>query len=168
MPDADDSGVAGPIAEAVRRGRHRTERALAAHRAGRKALERRKDFDEAAWLATAQRLHATVEERRPRTPVRMDRRPAPAMTNPDISLHGALHGPAHPAADAPMPDCVGDSAPGGPPPTNPDISLHRAGLLPAEGGARGPAGVPVAPDRPFFPFFTEVERNRMRTEHDES
>ena len=61
------------MAEAVRRGRHRTERALAAHRASRRALERRGDFDEAAWLATAQRLHATVEERRPRRPVRMDR-----------------------------------------------------------------------------------------------
>ncbi|MYH35953.1 MAG: hypothetical protein F4160_04045 [Rhodospirillaceae bacterium] len=151
-------GAEGPIAEAVRRGRHRTERALAAHRASRRALERRPDFDEAGWLATAQRLHATVEERRPRTPVRAAGRPAPAMTNPDISLHGPLHGPAHPAADAPMPDSVGDGAPDAPVPTNPDISLHRAGLLPAEGGARGPAGVPVAPDRPFFPFFTDAER----------
>ncbi|MDE0149711.1 MAG: terminase small subunit [Rhodospirillaceae bacterium] len=156
-PDAGESGAAGPLAEAVRRGRHRTERALAAHRASRRALERRKDFDEAAWLATAQRLHATVEERRPRRPVRMDRRPAPAMTNPDISLHGALQGSAHPAADAPMPD----SAPGAPAPTNPDISLHRAGLLPteAEDRARGPAGVPIAPDRPFFPFFTDADRD---------
>ncbi len=80
---------AGPLAEAVRRGRHRTERALAAHRASRKALERRKDFDEADWLATAQRLHATVEERR--LPVRRARPgnlppDAPAMTEPDISL----------------------------------------------------------------------------------
>ena len=66
-------GAEGPIAEAVRRGRHRTERALAAHRANRKALKRRKDFDEAAWLATAQRLHATVEERRPRRPDRHGR-----------------------------------------------------------------------------------------------
>ncbi len=87
-PDAGDSGAAGPLAEAVRRGRHRTERALAAHRASRKALERRGDFDEAAWLATAQRLHATVEERRPRTPVQAAGRPAPAMTNPDNSLRG--------------------------------------------------------------------------------
>ena len=126
LPDAGESGVAGPLAEAVRRGRHRTERALAAHRAGRKALERRRDFDEADWLATAQRLHATVEERRPRRPVRIAGRPAPAMTNPDNSLHG---------------------------------SLHRAGLLPAEGGAREPAGVPIAPDRPFFPFFTDAERD---------
>ena len=105
----------GPLAEAVRRGRHRTERALAAHRASRKALERRKDFDEADWLATARRLHATVEERRlPGT------RPLSAMTNPDNSLH--------PAADAPVPD----SAPDGSVPTDPDISLHRAGLVPAE------------------------------------
>ncbi|MDE0148962.1 MAG: terminase small subunit [Rhodospirillaceae bacterium] len=123
VPDADDSGVAGPIAEAVRRGRHRTERALAAHRASRRALERHTDFDEAAWLATAQRLHATVEERRPRRPVRMDRRPAPAMTNPDISLHG----PSHTAADAPATDSPANASV----PTEHDISLHRAGLRPA-------------------------------------
>ena len=126
----------GPLAEAVRRGRHRTERALAAHRASRRALERRPDFDEAAWLATAQRLHATVEERRPRRPVRAAGRPVPAMTNPDISLHGslhgALHGTAHRAADAP----VRDSVSGGPVVTDHDISLHRAG--PAAGGGGGP------------------------------
>ncbi|MYB14224.1 MAG: hypothetical protein F4X42_13355, partial [Rhodospirillaceae bacterium] len=114
-------GAEGPIAEAVRRGRHRTERALAVHRANRKALKRRKDFDEAAWLATAQRLHATVEERRPRTPERQAGRPAPAMTNPDNSLHGSLPAPA---------DGAGPGAPG---PTEHDISLHRAGLLPAAG-----------------------------------
>ena len=121
----------GPLTEAVRRGRHRTERALAAHRASRKALERRKDFDEADWLATARRLHATVEERR--LPTQRTRpgglRPdAPAMTNPDISLHGSADsaGPA----DAPVPD----SAPEGSVPTDPDISLHRAGLMPAEDG----------------------------------
>ncbi len=116
LADATETGPSeGPLAEAVRRGRHRTERALAAHRASRKALERRKDFDEADWLATAQRLHATVEERR-----QPGQRPAPAMTDPDISLH--------PAADAPVPD----SAPDGSVPTDPDISLHRAGLVPAE------------------------------------
>ncbi|MDE0704093.1 MAG: terminase small subunit [Rhodospirillaceae bacterium] len=152
-------GAEGPIAEAVRRGRHRTERALAVHRANRKALKRRKDFDEAAWLATAQRLHATVEERRPRSPDRQAGRPAPAanrpvMTNPDISLHGSLPASAdgagpeapvptehdislHGTADAPTPDSVGDSAPGAPVPTEPDISLHRAGLLPAERRKRG-------------------------------
>ena len=82
----------GPLAEAVRRGRHRTERALAAHRASRKARERRKDFDEADWLATARRLHATVEERRlptQRTRPGNLRPDAPAMTEPDISLHRA-------------------------------------------------------------------------------
>ncbi len=131
-------GAEGPIAGAVRRGRHRTERALAVHRANRKALERRRDFDEADWLAAAQRLHATVEERRPRapgrTPERQAGRPAAAITEPDNSLHGS----AHPAADAPPPDSMGDSAgdcaPGAPVMTDHDISLHRAGLLPAEGG----------------------------------
>ena len=91
----------GPLAEAVRRGRHRTERALAAHRASRKALERRKDFDEADWLATARRLHATVEERRLRNSDRADSAPdtrpdGPDMTNPDISLHGVWSGPHGP------------------------------------------------------------------------
>ncbi len=114
----------GPLAEAVRRGRHRTERALAAHRASRKAAERRRDFDEADWLATARRLHATVEERR--LPGRRTRpgglRPdAPAMTNPDISLHGSLQESAEGAG------------PDAPDPAEPDISLHRAGLMPADG-----------------------------------
>ncbi len=140
--DSEPGPPIGPLAEALRRGRHRTERALAAHRASRKALERRKDFDEADWLATAQRLHTTVEERR----LPAGSRPpggvqageasppdAPDMTDPDISLHGALH----PAADAPMPDSV----PGSPTPTDPDISLHRAGLLPAQDGER--AGEPA-------------------------
>ncbi len=120
----------GPLAEAVRRGRHRTERALAAHRASRKALERRKDFDEADWLATARRLHATVEERR--LPTQRTRpgglRPdAPAMTNPDISLHGSLQESAE-GAGPDVPD-----------PTDPDISLHRAGLTPAADGDGEPA-----------------------------
>ena len=43
----------GPLAKAVRRGRHRTERALALHRANRMILEEYDDFDEADWLATA-------------------------------------------------------------------------------------------------------------------
>ncbi|MDE0702606.1 MAG: terminase small subunit, partial [Rhodospirillaceae bacterium] len=143
--DGTEGPPEGPIAEAVRRGRHRTERALAAHRARRRALERRKDFDEAAWLATAQRLHATVEERRPRRPDRQAGRPAPAMTNPDNSLHGSLHASANPAADAPIPDSVRDSAPGGPTPADPDISLHRS--LPAPADGAGPeAPVPTEPD----------------------
>ncbi len=146
---------AGPLAEAVRRGRHRTERALAAHRASRKALERRKDFDEADWLATAQRLHATVEERRPpagsRPPGGVQAGEAsppdgPAMTEPDISLH--------PAADAPVPDSVPDSAPDGSVPTDPDISLHRAGLMPAEDGD----GI----DREFEAFQARADEAYLR------
>ncbi len=139
----------GPLAEAVRRGRHRTERALAAHRASRTILEEYDDFDEADWLATAQRLHATVEERRLRTPERAaDRagpRSTPTMTNHDISLH--------PATDAPAPD----SAPDAPTLTEHDIALHRAGLTPAMagGGDGGPVGGPKAPYRPFFPFRPE-------------
>jgi len=158
-PRPADAGAAdsGPLAEAVRRGRHRTERALALHRANRMILEEYDDFDEADWLATAQRLHATVEERRRRTPERApdgaadraaDRAadgPDPAaMTNHDISLHSA--------SDPPAPD----SAPDAPTLTEHDIALHRAlhraGLTPATagGGARGPVGRPKAPYRPFF------------------
>ena len=162
MPDAGETGAAdaaesgppvGPLAEAVRRGRHRTERALALHRASRKALERYSDFDETDWLATARRLHATVEERRPRNPARAAHRPAPAMTDHDISLHGSLH----PATDAPVPD----SAPDAPTLTDHDISLHRAGLLPAVTADRagGPAlDVRVWRDDPFG------EERRIRAE----
>ena len=105
----------GPLAEAVRRGRHRTERALAAHRASRKALERRKDFDEADWLATARRL--PTQRTRPGGPPP----DVPAMTEPDISLRGSLQESAEGAG----PDAAD--------PAEPDISLHRAGLMPADG-----------------------------------
>ena len=135
--DSEPGPPTGPLAEALRRGRHRTERALAAHRASRKALERRKDFDEADWLATARRLHATVEERRP-----PGQRPAPTVTEPDISLH--------PAAEAPAPDSVPDS----PVPTDPDISLHRAGLMPAAGTA--------AIDREFMEFRARADAAYLR------
>ncbi|MCY3827888.1 MAG: terminase small subunit [Rhodospirillaceae bacterium] len=148
--EAAEDRAEGPIAEAVRRGRHRTERALAVHRANRKALKRRKDFDEAAWLATAQRLHMTVEERRSRRPERQAGRRAPAMTEPDISLHGSLPAPADgagPGAPVPtehdislhksLPAPADGAGPGTTVPTNPDISLHRAGLLPAERRKRG-------------------------------
>ena len=162
MPDAGKTGAAdaaepgppvGPLAEAVRRGRHRTERALALHRASRKALERYSDFDETDWLATARRLHATVEERRPRNPALAAHRPASAMTDHDISLHGSLH----PATDAPVPD----SAPDAPTLTDHDISLHRAGLLPAVTADRagGPAlDVRAWRDDPFG------EERRIRAE----
>ncbi len=150
--DSEPGPPIGPLAEAVRRGRHRTERALALHRLSRKALEKKTDFDEADWLATAQRLHATVEERR----LPAGSRPpggvqageasppdAPAVTEPDISLH--------PAEDAPMPD----SPPDGSDPTEPDISLHRAGLMPAKDGARRAVRTARVPYRPFFPFWPE-------------
>ena len=103
MPDAGETGAAdaaepgppvGPLVEAVRRGRHRTERALALHRASRKALERYSNFDVTDWLATARRLHATVEERRPRNPALAAHGPAPGapiLTEHDISLHRSLH-----------------------------------------------------------------------------
>ena len=128
MPDAGKTGAAdavepgppvGPLVEAVRRGRHRTERALALHRVSRKALERYSNFDVTDWLATARRLHATVEERRP-----PGHRPTPTMTDPDISIPPSFDG-AGPA-----------DAPDAPTLTEPDISLHRAGLLPAQTGDR--------------------------------
>ena len=127
--DAAESGTTagppvGPLAEAVRRGRHRTERALAFHRASRKALEQRPEFDEADWLATAHRLHGTVEERRLAAPG-----PAPA---------GGDSGAETPAADAPTL-------------TEHDISLHRAGLLPAETeGDDWEDGKPGADRTPYF------------------
>ena len=124
QPGPLESPPTGPLAEAVRRGRHRTERALALHRASRKALERRPDFDEADWLATAHRLHGTVEERRLAAPG-----PAPA---------GGDSGAETPAADAPTL-------------TEHDISLHRAGLLPAETeGDDWEDGEPGADRTPYF------------------
>lgn len=126
----------GPLAQAVRRGRHRTERALAAHRASRKVLELRPDFDEADWLATAQRLHATVEERRP--PVQ--------RTEPDRDRNPA----GTPVGEIPQPDA--------PIVTNHDISLRRAGLLPAETAGDAPLDVQRWRDDPFG------EARRIRAE----
>ena len=138
----------GPLAEAVRRGRHRSERALALHRANRKDLAKRKDFDQVNWLATAHRLHSNLEERRTRTPDRADYRPASAMTNPDISLHGS-------GSDAGPAD-----APDAPEPSDPDISLHRAGLMPEENGGRRVIRVP----RPRYnaPFFDDMAKHRPK------
>ena len=146
--DTERGPPTGPLAEALRRGRHRTERALACHRASRKVLEEYSDFDEADWLATAQRLHATVEERRMRNSDRANSAPGtrpagPDMTDPDISLHGSLQESAEGAG------------PDAPDPTDPDISLHRAGLMPAEGGARRAGRIPQVLNRPFYPFFLE-------------
>ena len=132
QPGPLESPPTGPLAEAVRRGRHRTERALALHRASRKALERRPDFDEADWLATAHRLHGTVEERRLAAPgpaPAEDRSPdAPILTDPDISLHGSLRPSIDGAEQPESPESGADD----------DIALRRAGLLPAE-TAGGPA-----------------------------
>ena len=59
----------GPLAEAMRRGHARAERALARHRESREALEKQEGFDEAAHEEAARRLAAAVEERT-RLPVR--------------------------------------------------------------------------------------------------
>ncbi len=53
----------GPLAEAVRRGRDRAERALARHHACREALEAQEGFDPAAHEEAARRLAEAVEER---------------------------------------------------------------------------------------------------------
>ena len=67
--------VPGPLAETVRRGRDRAERALARHRESREALERQEGFDAAAHEQAARRLAAAVEERE-RLPVSFDPPPA--------------------------------------------------------------------------------------------
>ena len=54
---------AGPLAEAVRHGHARAERALARHRESREELEKQEGFDEAAHEEAACRLAAAVEER---------------------------------------------------------------------------------------------------------
>ena len=61
----------GPLAEAVRRGHARAERALARHRESREELETQDGFDEAAHEEAARRLAAAVEERT-RLPVSFD------------------------------------------------------------------------------------------------
>ena len=53
----------GPLAEAVRQGRARAERALARHRDSREELETQEGFDAAAHEEAARRLAAAVEER---------------------------------------------------------------------------------------------------------
>ena len=73
--EAEEAGTEpGPLAEAVRRGQARAERALARHCESREALERHEGFDEAAHAMTAERLAAAVEEREP--PARELRPPA--------------------------------------------------------------------------------------------
>ena len=73
--------VPGPLAEAVRRGHARAERALARHRESREALEAQESFDAAAHEQAARRLAETVEERE-RLPVSFDPPPPPANDLP--------------------------------------------------------------------------------------
>ena len=70
----------GPLADAVRRGRDRAERALARHHACREELEKQDGFDAAAHEEAARRLAAAVEERT-RLPVSFDT-PEPANDLP--------------------------------------------------------------------------------------
>ena len=67
----------GPLADAVRQGHARAERALARHCESREAVEAQEGFDEAAHEAAARRLAAAVEERT-RLPVRFTPPPEPA------------------------------------------------------------------------------------------
>ena len=75
--EALEAGIEpGPLAEAVRQGHARAERALARHRESREALETQDGFDEAAHEEAARRLAAAVEERT-RLPVSFDPPPPP-------------------------------------------------------------------------------------------
>ena len=71
----------GPLAEAVRRGHARAERALARHRESREELEAQDGFDEAAHEEAARRLAGAVEERAC-LPVGFETPPAPANDLP--------------------------------------------------------------------------------------
>ena len=74
--EAHEAGTEpGPLADAVRRGRDRAERALARHRESRAARETQDGFDEAAHAETGERLAEAVEERQ-RLPVSFEP-PAP-------------------------------------------------------------------------------------------
>ena len=75
----------GPLAEAVRHGHARAERALARHRESREEMEAQEGFDEAAHAMTAERLAEAVEERA-RLPVRFGPPPAPANDLPPPAL----------------------------------------------------------------------------------
>ncbi len=80
--DALEAGTEpGPLADAVRQGHARAERALERHRESREALEAQEGFDEAAHEEAARRLAAAVEERT-RLPVSFGPPPAPANDLP--------------------------------------------------------------------------------------
>ena len=73
---AEEAGTEpGPLAEAVRSGLDRAERALARHRESREERERQEGFDRAAHEEVARRLAGAVEERE-RLPVSFET-PAP-------------------------------------------------------------------------------------------
>ena len=62
--EAQEAGTEpGPLADAVRLGRERAERALARHRKSREAMEKQEGFDETAHEEAARRLAGAVEER---------------------------------------------------------------------------------------------------------
>ena len=76
--EAHEAGTEpGPLAEAVRQGHARAERALARHCESREAMEAEEGFDKAAHARTAERLAAAVEERE-RLPVSFAPPPEPA------------------------------------------------------------------------------------------
>ena len=80
--EAEKAGTApGPLAEAVRQGHARAERALARHRESREALETQEGFDAAVHEEAARRLAAAVEERT-RLPVCFGPPPPPANDLP--------------------------------------------------------------------------------------
>ncbi len=80
--EAQEAGtVPGPLAEAVRNGRARAERALARHCGNREAMEAGEGFGGAAHAQLAARLMAAVEERES-LPVRFDPPPPPANDLP--------------------------------------------------------------------------------------
>ena len=80
--EAHEAGTEpGPLAEAVRQGHARAERALARHRESREELETQEGFDEAAHEEAARSLAAAVEERT-RLPVSFDPPPPPANDLP--------------------------------------------------------------------------------------
>ena len=80
--DALEAGTEpGPLAEAVRRGHARAERALARHRESREEMEKQEGLDEAAHGEAARRLAEAVEERAC-LPVGFGTPPAPANDLP--------------------------------------------------------------------------------------
>ncbi len=80
--EAQETGTEpGPLADAVRRGRDRAERALARHCERREEMEAQEGFDGAAHEEAARRLAAAVEERT-RLPFGFGPPPAPANDLP--------------------------------------------------------------------------------------